>query len=487
MKISLIFPKPPEQGTFCGTVKEAEEYNEEKINFYGFPPMGILYLATYLSENNYDVSIFDQFARGASLDRTLNWIKGEDPDILGFSTITTAGTGITSAEIAKRVKEEINPNVKILFGNYHATFNDTRILNKYPFIDACIRGEGENTLLEIAEKTEKGRDFEDIRGLTYRDNGRIIRNDDRPLIENIDILPFPNRKFLGNVEYKSEVEGLDISLGNFTTASSSRGCAFQCTFCSSSMFWHKWRPRSPKNIIEELSLLESQGYQNLYWIDDNFTINKKRLMELSYLVRKEKIELNWMAEGRVTQSSRELLAAMKQMGCRIISYGIESGSQRILDWYKKNITLNQVYDALKNSRKVGMDVVLGNFIVGAPIETREEIIETFKLSVKLDIDFPQFHILGIIPGNWIWDQMVQEKRINPDECWEVGTAVLPIPLSEIMAGIKVAHRKLMQRPRYMSRQIYKTLKSKYRLKAFLYNIKHVDRWDIWNRWKPFWG
>ncbi len=487
MKISLIFPKPPEQGTFCGTVREAEEYSEEKINFYGFPPMGILYLATYLSENNYDVSIFDQFARGASLDRTLNWIKREDPDILGFSTITTAGTGITSSEIARRVKEEINPNVKILFGNYHATFNDTRILNKYPFIDACIRGEGENTLLEIAEKTEKNRGFEDIRGLTYRDNGKIIRNDDRPLIESIDILPFPNRKFLGKVEYKSEVEGLDISLGNFTTAASSRGCAFQCTFCSSSMFWHKWRPRSPKNIVEELSLLESQGYQNLYWIDDNFTISKKRLMELSYLVRKEKIELNWMAEGRITQSSRDLLTAMKHMGCRIISYGIESGSQRILDWYKKNVTLNQVYDALKNSRKVGMDVVLGNFIIGAPIETREEIIETFKLSVKLDIDFPQFHILGIIPGNWIWDQMVQEKRINPDECWEVGTAVLPIPLSEVMAGIRDAHRKLMQRPRYISRQIYKTLKSKYRLKAFLYNIKHVDRWDIWNRWKPFWG
>ncbi|MFX1364618.1 MAG: B12-binding domain-containing radical SAM protein [Promethearchaeota archaeon] len=487
MKISLIFPKPPEQATFCGTVKEAENYNEEKINFYGFPPMGILYLATYLSENNFDVSIFDQFARGASFERTLNWIKREDPDILGFSTITTAGTGITSAEIARRVKEEINPNVKILFGNYHATFNDTRILNKYPFIDACVRGEGENTLLEIAEKTEKGKNFQDIRGLTYRDNGRIIRNNDRPLIENIDILPFPNRKFLGNVEYKSEVEGLDISLGNFTTAASSRGCAYQCTFCSSSMFWHKWRPRSPNNIVEELSLLESQGYQNLYWIDDNFTINKKRLMELSYLVRKEKIDLNWMAEGRVTQSSKELLTAMKHMGCRIISYGIESGSQRVLDWYKKNITLNQIYNALENSKKVGMDVVLGNFIVGAPIETREDIIQTFNFAIKLNIDFPQFHVLGIIPGNWIWDQMVEEKRINPDECWEVGTAVLPIPLSEIMAGIRYAHRKLMQRPRYIYRQIFKSLKSKYRLKAVLYNIKHIDRWDVWNRWKPFWG
>ncbi|MFX0042386.1 MAG: B12-binding domain-containing radical SAM protein [Candidatus Hodarchaeota archaeon] len=488
MKVSLIFPKPPEgEGIFCGTVKEAERYVTEKIDFYGFPPMGILYLATYLTENNVKTSIFDQFARGASINETLQWIKQEDPDILGFSTITTSGTGISSAEIAKRVKEEINPNVKILFGNYHATFNDTRILNKYPFIDACIRGEGENTLLEIAEKTEKGQGFEDIKGVTYRNNGRIIRNEDRPLIDNIDTLPIPNRELLGDVEYKSEVEGLDISLGNFTTASSSRGCAFQCTFCSSAMFWGRWRPRSPKNIVEELTLLENQGYQNLYWVDDNFTISKKRLMELSYLIRKEKIDLNWMAEGRVTQSSRELLTAMKHMGCKIISYGVESGSQRVLDWYNKMITLNQVFDAIRNSKKVGIDVILANFIVGAPIETREEIIETFNLAFKLDIDFPQFHILGIIPGNWIWNQMVDEKRINPDECWEVGTAIINIPLSELMLRIKDAHRRFMQRPRYISRQIYKILKSRYRQKAFLYNIKNIQRWDIWNRWKPFWG
>ena len=180
MKVSLIFPKPPDkEGIFLNTVKEAEKYVKEKIDFYGFPPMGILYLATYLTENNFETSIYDQFARGTSIDETLKWIKQEDPDILGFSTITTSGTGISSAEIAKRVKEEINPNVKIIFGNYHATFNDIRILNKYPFIDACIRGEGENTLLEIAEKTEKGHSFEDIRGVSYRSNGRIIRNEDR--------------------------------------------------------------------------------------------------------------------------------------------------------------------------------------------------------------------------------------------------------------------------------------------------------------------
>jgi len=487
LRISLIFPKPPEEAIFCGTVKDAERYNKEKIEFFGFPPIGILYLATYLAENNFDVSILDQFARGYSIERTLEWIKREDPDILGFSTITTAGTGITSAEIARRVKEEINPNVKILFGNYHATFNDFRILNKYPYIDACIRGEGENTLLEVAEKIEKRKGFEDIRGVTYRDNGRIIKNDDRPLIENIDILPFPNRGLLGNVEYKNKVEGLDLSIGKFSSMASSRGCAFKCSFCSSSMFWGKWRPRSPKNIIQELSFLEEQGYTNLLWVDDNFTLNEKRLMELSVLVKKEKLDFNWMAEGRITQSSIELLSAMKQMGCKILSFGVESGSQRILDWYNKNINLKQVYDAIKNSNKVGIDMILANFIVGAPIETRREIDETLNFSLKLDIDFPQFHILGIIPGNWIWEMMVTENKINPDECWEVGTAVLPIPLSEIMTKIKETHKKFMQRPGYISRQIFKTLKSRYRQKAIGKNFKNIKQWDIWNRWKPFWG
>ena len=383
MKVSLIFPTPPEKGTFCGTVKGAEQYYKDKIKFYGFPPMGILYLASYLSEKNFNVSILDQFARGYSIERTLEWIKREDPDILGFSTITTAGTGIISAEISKRVKEEINPNVKVLFGNYHATFNDTRILNKYPFIDACIRGEGEQTLLEIAEKTEKGQGFEDIRGVTYRDNSRVVRNDDRPLIENIDTLPFPDRRLLGNIEYKNEVEGLELSIGKFTSAASSRGCAFQCSFCSSSMFWGKWRPRTPENIIQELSYLEEQGFQNLLWVDDNFTISKKRLLKLSSLIKKEKMDFNWMAEGRVTQSSIELLNAMKQMGCKILSFGVESGSQRMLDWYNKKINLNQIYDAIKNSNKVGIDMILANFIVGSPVETREEIIKTLNLSLKL--------------------------------------------------------------------------------------------------------
>ena len=253
------------------------------------------------------------------------------------------------------------------------------------------------------------------------------------------------------------------------------------------MFWGSWRPRSPENILQELLLLEELGYKNLLWVDDNFTISKKRLLKLSKLVRKENLDFTWMAEGRVSQSSIELLNAMKHMGCKILNYGVESGSQRILDWFNKQITLEQIHTAIKNSKKVGIDMVLANFIVGSPIESREDIENTLNFSLKLDIDFPQFHILGIIPGNWIWDQMVKEQKINPDECWEVGTAVLPIPLSDLMSMIRETHQRFMLRPKYMVRQIQKTLISRYRLKAISQNMRNVQRWDIWNSWKPFWG
>jgi len=126
------------------------------------------------------------------------------------------------------------------------------------------------------------------------------------------------------------------------------------------------------NLSYHLIILENQGYENFLWVDDNFTISKKRIMKLSNLIRKEKIDLKWMAEGRVTQSSKDLLTAMKLMGCKVISFGIESGSQRVLDWYNKQINLNQVHDAIKTSKKVDFDIVIGNFILGAPIETREE-------------------------------------------------------------------------------------------------------------------
>ena len=248
MKISLIFPRPPEKGTFCGTVYGAEKYNKEKIEFYGFPPMGILYLATTLSENNYNVSLLDQFARGYSTNQTLDWIKNEDPDILGFSTITTAGTGITSAQIAKEVKEKINPNIKILFGNYHATFNDIRILNKYPFIDACVRGEGEKTILEIADKLEKGKNFEDIRGVTYRNNGKIIKNEDRPLIDNLDELPFPAWHLTNMKEFfklTKYLQGSHLTADRHLSIITSRSCPYACIFCSvRSIMGRGFRPRA---------------------------------------------------------------------------------------------------------------------------------------------------------------------------------------------------------------------------------------------------
>ena len=176
------------------------------------PPLGMLYIATYLRENGVDISIIDEGPQGYSLKDTLDWVKKEDPDILGFSTLSATGRKATL--IAEKVKQE-NPNVKIAFGNFFATFNAERILKKYPAVDYIIRGEGEYTSLELALCLERNGDLKKVKGINFRNNGTIVSTPDRPLIKDIDSLPFPDRELLG-VEYHNTTAGVVVAPKKFS-------------------------------------------------------------------------------------------------------------------------------------------------------------------------------------------------------------------------------------------------------------------------------
>ncbi|HYB93113.1 MAG TPA: cobalamin-dependent protein, partial [archaeon] len=272
-----------------------------------WPPLGILYVATFLRDNGVEVSVLDQAAKGLSLKDTVSWVKRDDPDILGFSTLSCSGK--TAAKIAKLAKEE-NPNLKIVFGNYHATFNAERILKKYPFVDAVVEKEGELTALELAESIEKGADLDGVHGIYFRKNGRIVSTPERPLEKNIDFLPFPDRGLL-DVEYRSTMFGLDLATERFTTVLTSRGCPYRCSFCGCMKIAHGvWRPRSVENVLGELKMLEDKGYRQVLFVDDNYTVNKKRLFELCQRMRAEKIDLEWICESRVDNCSTEMIRFM---------------------------------------------------------------------------------------------------------------------------------------------------------------------------------
>lgn len=440
-----------------------------------WPPLGILYIASFLRENGVDVSVLDQAATNLSLNETVGWIKRQDPDVLGISTLNNSG--LTAARISREIKF-INPDTLVVWGNILASFNATRILQQHPFVDVVVRGEGELSSLDIARYMEKGGDLESVHGITFRKNGHVISTEDRPLLKDVDSLPLPARDLL-DADYHSAIFGVQVAPKRFTTVVSSRGCPYRCRFCGGSKLFHNvWRPRSVKNIVDELSLLLDEGYRQLLFVDDNFTLSQERVENLCKLIRQERLDLEWFCDSRVDRCSSQMLKEMVRSGCKMLYLGIESANQRILDYYKKRITPQQSERAVQAARDAGIDVIVGSFIVGAPDETREEILNTLRFAHHLDIDIAQFNILRVFPGTQIWDELKDKNLIDEDRYWETGVYVPDICFStqsteEIKRLISELFKNFYLRPSFILKQGIRTLTSSYRLHVIASNLRSV--------------
>jgi radical SAM superfamily enzyme YgiQ (UPF0313 family) len=463
MKFSFINPNPSSESMYMVPT--------------AWPPLGILYCGGVLMKEGIDVAILDQPAKGFSLNQTLSWVKREDPDILGFSVLLSAAK--EAPRIAERVKAE-NPNITIVFGNFHATFNAERILKKYPFVDVVARGEGEYISLELAKCLEKNGNLAEVEGITYRNKGKIVSTPDRPLIKNVDSLPFPDRN-LTHVQYTSAIFGVKVNTKKFTTLISSRGCPFGCSFCGIRKFARgMWRPRSVENVIEELELLQSEGYEQFLFADDNFTLNAKRVSKLCRRIREEGMDIEWFCDSRVDHVSYDMFREMVRAGCRCLFFGIESANQRILDYYKKGITPEQSQSAVRKARKAGIDIIVGSFIVGAPDETRREIVNTLQFANKLNIDVPDVNILGAHTGIDIWNDLVARGLIDEEKYWETGVCIpkdlpTPVPFEEVRSLVYEYFRAFYLRPKQLLTEIFRTSKSSFRIAALLNNVANFNQ------------
>lgn len=463
MKFSFTSPAPNDTS---GTTMESSS-----------PPLGILYLSSFLKKAGIEVSALDQSAEKYSIKQVVDWIIKEDPEVLGISTLLSSS--YTTMKIAKEVKSK-NPNIVICLGNHHATFNAERILKKYPEIDVIVRGEGEHTCLEFANCVKENNCLKTVPGITFRHNHQIITNMARPLIEDIDTLPFPDRDLL-QVDYHNTIIGINVAPKKFTTVLSSRGCSFKCRFCNcASIARNFWRKRSLNNIMEELHLLVSEGYEQIMFVDDNFTFNQKSVIKLCQRMRQERIDLEWICEGRVAQSSSNLFKAMVKAGCRIIYFGIESASRQILNYYNKGITPKQSEQAVIKAREAGVDVIVGSFIIGAPNESRNEIQQTLNFSHRLDLDIPQINVLEVFPGTPIWEELKNNRIFNEELYWETGVQNLSnicpesVSLNELRHMIDQYYQDLLKSPRYFIKQGLLTLNSKYRLNVLFKNMYRIN-------------
>jgi anaerobic magnesium-protoporphyrin IX monomethyl ester cyclase len=459
MKFSFINPSPPSESMYMVPT--------------AWPPLGILYCAGVLREAGIGVSLLDQPAKRFSLDDAVKWVKKEEPDLLGFSVLLSSAK--EAPRVAERVKAE-NPNIVVVFGSHHSTFNAERILWKYPFVDVVVRGEGEQACVEVARCIEKGRGLDRVGGVTFRKKGRVVSNPDRPLNVDVDALPFPDRGLAG-VQYRSTIFGVKINSRKFTTLLSSRGCPFSCSFCGIRKFTRNvWRPRSVENVMAELEYLQSEGYEQFLFADDNFTLDARRVSRLCKSIRKAGMDIEWFCDSRVDHISYDMFRDMVNAGCRCLFFGIESANQRILDYYRKGVTPGQYEKAVCKARKAGVDVIVGSFIVGAPDETRREVVNTLRFANRLDIDVPDVNILGAHTGTDIWNDLVEKGFLDENRQWEDEICIprdvaTPVSYDEVRSLIFDYFRAFYLNPRQLFTELLRTSRSSFRIGAALQNIR----------------
>lgn len=442
-----------------------------------WPPLGILYCATFLANESVDVSVLDQAAKGFTTKQAVDWVRKEDPAILGLSVLGSSSR--EAAKIARLVKEE-NSELCIVLGNYHPTFNAERILENCLDIDVIIRGEGEYTCLELTRCLQKGESLKKVDGITYRGRGgRIVATPERRLVKDVNSLPFPDRSLL-DCEYASRIFGVKTATRKFTSLLSSRGCPFQCTFCACRHFARGvWRPRSVENIVKEIEFLYSEGYREFLFVDDNFTLNPRRVVKFCRLLRKKSLSIEWFCDSRVDNCGFDTFREMVKAGCRTIYFGMESANQRILDYYRKRITPEQSKISAQNARKAGMDIIVGSFIVGAPDETRKEIRKTLQFAQQVEIDVPSFNILCAPVGSPLWNDLVARGFIDEDKHWEENVFVpqvcpTAVPFEEVSSMIYEYFKAFYINPARLFSEIVRMFTSSFRLSLLFSNLVHLD-------------
>ncbi|NVM30173.1 MAG: radical SAM protein [Candidatus Helarchaeota archaeon] len=454
MKVVLIYP-----GVILKTPTIEKEYKDvPNFNL----PLGILYLGQVLKDNGHDVTLYDHYVTGEPVESVVDWLKTINPDIVGFSVLTANLN--TANAIAKNAKEW-NPNLITVYGSYLPTFCAREILTDCKYVDICARGEGEHTIVELADALEKNKPLKNVLGISYRHNEKIVENPDRPLIQDLDSISFPKRDLIRQ-SYQF--------YGKIATIITSRGCPYSCHFCCCWKFCKRqWRLRSIENIIEELAYLRANGYRELLFTDDCFNAKPKRIMKLCYLMKKEKLDFAWHTLGRVTQSEPQFLKLMVNAGCKTLTYGIESANQRILDYYRKKATPIMAEQAVKNAKKARVENIGAGFIIGAPTETREEILNTVRFGFKLQkygLNNLQFQMLYVTPGTTLYDEFVEQGLINPEKDWNKAIPAVDRYPNSISSKYlehlsRIAFRDFVSSKSLIISEYFKSLKSMYRMKA----------------------
>lgn len=425
-----------------------------KYKFLGVvaPSLGIGYMSAVLEQNNIDVDVLDASSLELTYDEIGEEILKRNPDIVSISALTpTIGVALDSADKIKQVK----PNTIIVLGGYHPTFEFQSVLEEES-VDVVVRGEGEYTLLELVQTIENNGDLKKVQGLAFHDkiDNSLIVTPDRPIIENLDELPFPAFHLFPMEKYRI----LNITT-NVATIITTRGCPMQCSFCSSAaLHGHKLRRRSVENVVDEVEMrLKEQNIDTIAFMDDTFTLNKRFVREYCSEIKRRGLKFWWGCTSRVDTLDEELLQTMKDAGCITIFMGVESADQQMLEKMNKNITVTKTENAFKLARKVGIRTI-ASCVIGMPEDTHKSINQTIDFVKKLNPNYALFSLATPYPGTRFYNETFKKNLIKIKD-WSKFTLIDPVletidcSSQELRKIQKKAFLKFYLRLGYLIRQV----------------------------------
>ena len=383
MKILLIYPHFVE-----------DRVHEEEVEV---PPMGIFYVGAVLKEKGYAVEILDWRHLGKSTDAIETTLKEKRPDVIGFSVLNANRWG--AIEIARSAKA-VDPSVTIVFGGIGANFLWKHFLTHFKAVDFCVLGEGEYPFLNLVQTLEKENktNLKAIKGIAFRTPKGPIKTDAPKPIKNLDHLPIPSKYF------------------TYQHVTSTRGCPGNCTFCGSPQFWgRKVRFHSPTYFVDQLTSLYDRGITFFYFSDDTFMLKKNRVIDICKKIIDRGLKISWFAISRVDLVDEETLYWMRAAGCTQISYGVESGSEKIRNFLNKNIQTRQIKKAFQMTKRYGI-LARAYFIYGSPGENWGTIQDSIDLIHEIKPLSVIFYILDIFPGTALYDNFLKQSGLS-DDIW----------------------------------------------------------------------
>lgn len=370
-------------------------------------PVGALYLAAYAESLGHTVRVYDAQIEDEPLDGVL---RAFQPELVGVSCVTS--TVYSALDTLRRAKAAL-PRVPTVIGGVHPTAQPDNFMRE-PSIDYVAVGEGEHTLGELMDALEGRRALHDVAGLVWEQDEKIVHNPRRPLIQDLDSLPFPARRLVARDRYYVNPDRR--ASRRFDWMLSSRGCPYDCIFCANRIVAEgRYRGRSIDNVMAEMDeLVARYGVGQIFFHDDNFNVEQTRTMALCEAMLSRPYKIKWCANLRVDNLSPELLALMRRAGCVEACFGIESAVQEVVDRLKKNQEVEEAERNIRLCAKLGITSRV-NVILGSPGETPDQARETIRWVRRLPADLVKFGVMTPFPGTEMYDIAKATGRLREDD------------------------------------------------------------------------